>query len=138
MARPALSHHHRRVLMWGAGIWALSAIIGIALAFSLERPFVTTIVTAIDAAVVLLLLPWFLGAVLSQQTRAGAMRANVQRTLLGGSHDTMHREAAEIMSGKQWVGDYETIAAQMALVVFVLDLALRLVLGAGWFPFPAL
>lgn len=124
--------------MWGTGIWALSAIIGIALAFTLVRPFVTTIVTAIDAAVVLLLLPWFLGAVLSQQTRASAMKVTVQRTLLGGSHDTMHREAAEIMSGKQWVGHYETIAAQMALVVFVLDLALRLVLGAGYLPFPAL
>lgn len=87
---------------------------------------------------VLLLIPWFLGTALSQQTRASAMEVTVQRTLLGGSHDTMHRETAEIMSGKQWVGDYETIAARIALVVFVLDLAVRLVLGAGWFPFPAL
>lgn len=138
MSRPELPQSYRGVVVWGVVIGAASIIVGVVLSFVLKRPMKEMVVTSADLVVVLLLLPWFLGSVLSQQTRGAAMKVTMERTLLGGSHDTMHREAREIMSGKQWVGDYESMAAYVALVVFVLDLAVRLILGVGWLPFPAL
>lgn len=138
MVRFSLPQSFKGILVWGIAIGAASAIIGILLAFFQKWPPAETVLTTMDTAVVLLLLPWFLGSVLSQQTRASAMKVTMERTLLGGSHETMHREAAEIMSGKQWVGSYENMAAQMALVVLLLDIAVRLLLGAGWAPFPAI
>jgi|GEM_PF-5468005 len=129
---------YRTILLWGGSIWALSTVIGLILWLVTDRPLTTMIVTANDAAFMLLLLPWFVGSVFYQSSRRAAMQETMTRSWQGGSHEAVQRDATEAMTGKRWIGTFETETALMALVVLALDLLLRMVVGFGWAPLPAL
>ncbi len=136
MERLTLPQPYRTVLLWGSAAWTISGLIGVILWLTLNRPLTIMVISANDAAFLLLLLPWFISSVLFQASRRAAMQETMTRSWQGGSHEAVERDSVEAMTGRRWIGSFETGTALMALVVLALDLLLRLVLGFGWAPLP--
>lgn len=120
-----------RVIEWGLGLWALSLLIGAIAAYFLQTEMLLTIVTASDAMVILLLLPWLLGAALGQSTRRAQMQAAMARTWQGASYEAVQRDFAEAMDPGRSVGSFSAYAALSAVVVAILDGCFRALFDVG-------